>query len=102
MELAVCHHYRIPHSQFLGWAEQDRDKAIWWHVRQLQTCQSCGTRSEEWDETRGGRRDAYGPQSQICRGCEVKQGYEASIHDEQGRGERVVLIRNPEVNRADP
>ncbi|WP_405149429.1 hypothetical protein OG589_14495 [Sphaerisporangium sp. NBC_01403] len=96
LELAVCHHYLIPHSAFLSWSAEDRDKAIWQHIRKRQACGSCGTRPEEWDETRGGDRNAYIAEPERCRGCEVKQaGEEALASDkDRGRGARIVLIRN--------
>ena len=70
--MRVCAEYRMPHSEFLAWTQLDRDKAIWWHVRDRATCQSCGTRDEEWDEEVGGDRFAYAPAVGHCRGCEVK------------------------------
>ncbi|MCW2767778.1 MAG: hypothetical protein JWO11_3737 [Nocardioides sp.] len=94
LELAVCHHYLIPHSQFLAWDQDDRDKAIWQHIRKRQECQACGTRPEEWDETRGGDRNAYIGDLERCRGCEVKEAAQSSLVGDEGRGVRIVLIRN--------
>lgn len=96
--MAVCAQYHIPHSVFLGWSAADRDKAIWWHLRQAETCQGCGTRSAEWDERQGGHRNAYAAHKQRCRGCEVRQQGEESLDPKQdGRGVSIVLKRNPEV-----
>lgn len=66
--MAVCAEYRIPHSRFLSWSQEDRDKAIWFQVRQRQTCPQCGTRADEWE----GDRNAYVASFHHCRGCEVK------------------------------
>lgn len=89
--MAVCAEYRISHSQFLGWSESDRAKAIWWHVRQKTTCAGCGTRPEEWDETQGGDRHAYAAAKYVCAGCEQVQAFQASIKDDKTRGLYVAL-----------
>lgn len=92
--MAVCSHYRIPHSEFLGWRDSDRSKAIWHYVRQQEACPSCGTRAEEWDESKGGHRRAYIARKQRCYGCEARQQTEATIDPEKdGKGVHVVLER---------
>lgn len=94
VELAVCASFGIPHSEFLGWSAGDRDKSIWWHLRQQETCPSCGTRAEEWDPERGGHRVAYVARPERCHGCAAKQQVEESLDPKQdGRGVHVVLQR---------
>lgn len=83
MELGVCHHYRIPHSEFLSWSADDRDKAIWVWLRERQTCSSCGTRPDEWDPEQGGHRRAYLAETVICRGCQAVAGRDAALTDEE-------------------
>jgi hypothetical protein len=61
----------IPHSVFLAWDADDRDKALWWLIHQRGTCPTCGTRPEEWDEDQGGDLHAYVAEPHQCRGCEV-------------------------------
>lgn len=82
----MCAEYRISHSHFLGgppeWGRADRDKAIWWHVRQRGTCQSCGTRPEEWDDEQGGDLNAYHGTVGHCRGCEVQARTQREIDAE--------------------
>lgn len=77
--MALCAEYRIPHSHFLGgppvWTKEDRDKAIWFQVRQRQTCPGCGTRQEEWE----GDHNAYTHDFAFCRGCEVRSRGEAEL-----------------------
>lgn len=94
-EMAVCAVYRMPHSAFLGWDPVDRDKAIWWQIRQSETCRSCGTRPEEWDPNRGGDYNAYEPDVATCRGCELKAPMQDQIDKGVGtryrRGSYVVL-----------
>jgi hypothetical protein len=95
IELEVCHDYKIPHSEFLSWSQDDRDKAIWMHVRNKQTCGRCGTRAEEWDPEQGGHRHAYLAQADVCRGCQALEARENAMTDEQrGAGVHIVLRRN--------
>lgn len=94
LELRVCDHYRISHSQFLSWSEDDRDKAIWMFIRERQTCQQCGTRPEEWDPAQGGDRDAYHAVVTVCRGCQERESRLDTLTDAQrGRGVYVGLRR---------
>lgn len=92
--MKVCAAYRIPHSEFLGWDSLDRDKAIWFMVREAETCPSCGTREVEWDPEQGGNRQAYGAEIRRCRGCEVKQAAEESEDAKVGRGIYVGMRKN--------
>lgn len=91
--MAVCHHYRISHSEFLSWSQDDRDKAIWQHVRERSACSRCGTRPEEWDESRGGHRRAYVAVEKWCGGCEQIEAKQASLTGDEGRGIYVGLKR---------
>lgn len=96
--MAVAEKYRIPHSQLLDWSRPDREKAVWWHLRQAEACPSCGTRAEEWDPKRGGDRNAYSAVLHRCRGCEVSGRTEDSEEFKKaGRGVSVQLRRNREV-----
>lgn len=101
--MSVCAAYRIPHSQFLAWLDEDRDKAIWQHIRERQTCRQCGTRPQEWDPAQGGDRNAYVAEPERCRGCEVNQAAAASLTGDEGRGVRIVFTRPPkEVTHGRP
>lgn len=82
---------------FLAWDQDDRDKALWHHIWRRQECGACSTREEEWDEARGGHRHAYVAEPRRCRGCEVKDAARSSLDGTEGRGVRIVLIRNEEV-----
>lgn len=98
MELGVCHHYRIPHSEFLSWPQDDRDKAIWVYIRERSTCSQCGTRDSEWNPEEGGHRRAYLAETRVCRGCQaIAQRSEALTDEQRGRGHHVVLRRNPDL-----
>jgi hypothetical protein len=105
LELAVCAEYRIRHSEFLSWDIDDRDKAIAFHIRKRMECGRCGTRPEEWDETRGGHRYAYIADHERCLGCERIEAGRAALTGDEGRGVRIVLKPNPnreEATRAQP
>lgn len=95
--MAVCADYRIPHSVFLAWDKSDRDKAIWWHVRQREACPSCGTRRDEWDPEKGGREDAYVAAARRCKGCEAIGKRKRAVPDGVGDGVQVVLKPNSEA-----
>lgn len=98
--MAVCAAYRLPHSRFLAWSEDDRNKAIAWYLRERDTCPSCGTRPEEWD---GGRRRAYRATEHRCHGCEEIERHQAAIASDEWmsrqRGLKTVLVRTEEVGR---
>ena len=83
--MAVCADYKISHSHFLGgpnrWTPADRDKAIWWYVREKERWGSGGTRKADWDAD----RLAYSPKKVRCRGCEVKTTAEKSISQADSR-----------------
>lgn len=87
--MAVCADYKLPHSEFLEWDPSDRDKAIWWHLRQAEKCPGCGTRHSDWEKD----RDAYRAEIVRCRGCEIRQRTEDSITKDDGRGLQVQLIK---------
>lgn len=77
----------------LSWDKRDRDKAIWYHLRERSRCSGCGTLPEEWDEEQGGSRHAYAAVETRCRGCQVLQSgvHQMSKGPDKGRGIHVVL-----------
>lgn len=101
VELGVCHHFRIRHSEFLGWSPDDRDKAIWTWLRDRQTCAQCGTRPDEWDPDRGGHRRAYLAQIDVCRGCQAIDQRSKALTDEQRQPGMQVVLRKQEVTRGE-
>jgi len=97
LEMAVCAAYRIPHSVFLSWAPDDRDKALSWHLRQAEICKQCGTHPDDWDPKKGGHRRAFVAEILVCPGCEVRQREEHELSQprwEKVRGAYVVMRRN--------
>lgn len=91
----VCRAYQLPHSGFLRWSKDDRDKAIWEFVRSIETCPSCGTREAEWDPEQGGHRDARRAEKSRCRGCELLEYARDTVDESRdGKGVHVRLVRN--------
>jgi hypothetical protein len=94
--MEVADHYRIRHSEFLSWSQDDRDKAINYHLWKRAACSTCGTRQEEWDPERGGDRHAYSAVLGHCRGCqEIESKREQMKSGPQIRGTYLALQRNP-------
>lgn len=87
--MSVCAEYKIAHSEFLGWDDSDRDKAIWWHIRQAEKCPSCGTREGDWVKD----HNAFVGEKIRCRGCEIRERTQDSVTEADGRGVHVVLRR---------
>ena len=90
--MGYCAPRGIPHSWFLGgpyrWEPDDREKALAWHLHELERCPSCGTRPAEWDPRQGGDLHAYESQPHHCRGCEVKAGGDEEFEKTRARHRR--------------
>jgi len=65
--MSYCAPLGIPHSEFLGWNEEDQDKALSWHQRDKETCSRCGTHPSDWKLV----RFPFTAQLEICLGCEM-------------------------------
>lgn len=88
----------IFHSDFLARSQDDRDKAIWAHVRKQQACPHCGTRPEEWDPDKGGHRRAYLAEVQVCRGCQAIAERQKGLDDKQTRHGHHIVLKRREAN----
>lgn len=92
--MAICDDYGIPHSEFLGWEENDQDLAIAYRIYKAEHCSECGTSERDWEKD----RHAYSPEVRRCRGCEVRGLQEEmmrkDLEDAKGstHGLRVVLV----------
>jgi hypothetical protein len=75
-DLALCHEWGIPHSEFLEWEPEDRAKAIAFLFEKNSRCDLCGTAQWEWDNN----KRAYSPVEEKCMGCYYKEiaGQDAS------------------------
>lgn len=85
-ELEYCVPLGIPHSEFLGWDEDDQDKAVAYGQYQRTKCDGCGTAREDWTHP-----DAYIADVEICPGCErLEQERENDVA--KARGAKVGLL----------
>jgi hypothetical protein len=92
----VSRYYRISHSAFLEWSKSDRDKALWAHIREAETCGGCGTRPDEWNPAEGGSTTAYLPTEAVCPGCRrisERQAYLADKHQKHLPGGLKVRLK---------
>lgn len=82
-----CSDRGLPHSELLGWAEDDRAKQVAFLLVDAQRCSQCGTSQWEWDED----RFAYEPALHLCHGCFL---LDASAQDQTDAtpGSRMVLV----------
>ncbi len=78
----------IPHSAFLGWSEDDQDKALAWSAEQRLHCPGCGTRKDEWEAD----PFAFISGSERCPGCELLAQERKNIEEEGSDGVRVFLV----------
>lgn len=84
----------LPHSTFLGWSDDDQDKALAWQLEQRLCCGRCGTRRDEWDPERGGDRNAYVADVTRCSGCEVLDQAQRDLATmEDTHGVKIGLVR---------
>lgn len=95
-ELALCHGFGIPHSEFLSWRDDDQDKALAYAAFDRSICGGCGTRPAEWEAD----RHAYSAAVHSCPGCRetgaMKRAMERAGVEP---GEFPVLIPKAEARR---
>jgi len=91
--LAYCVPLGIPHSRFLGWDEDDQDKALAYLRDVAQVCGGCGTRASEWATD----QDAFVGWVTRCEGC--KRIEEEREHLEGEKGAHVGLMPQAEAIR---
>lgn len=85
-ELAYCVPLGLPHSEFLGWDETDRDKAIAWLAEQRETCDRCGTRESDWvHDGKALTPPKWDVDTYRCPGCAQIDRLARSIPDEADR-----------------
>lgn len=97
--MGYCGPRGIAHEgQFLTWSQSDRDKAIWWYLRDRAECSKCGTRDEEWTGADGRIRHAYYAAIMNCEGCAERERGEEAEELQNGRGKSIVLLANPEAD----
>lgn len=80
VQMQVCREWRIPHSTFLGgaedpdgyplppgvWTEDDREKAVAFVIHEAQRCKDCGTHPIDWPEE---TTEGFHVEGSFCWGC---------------------------------
>ena len=89
LELDYTAERGIPHSEFLGWDEEDQEKAIVWLTEQRLKCPDCGTREDEWNPKMGGELAAYHVYTYQCMVCKsIEDAHkDARIKDGKRKGQ---------------
>lgn len=89
-----CNAHGIPHSKFLEWDEDDRNKALAYLFEEGTKCGMCGTAEWEWEQEdeRGIVRPvrAYEPTGHFCMGCYLKSIVGEETGNEPGMSVRLV------------
>jgi len=88
MEVGWCSEHGLPHSHLLEWSDEDRAKLVAYLMESAARCQMCGTSPWEWEED----RLAYGPATEQCQGCYIKDTAAEDDDTPKLKGSRVVLI----------
>lgn len=86
--MAICEKYKVNHSAFLDWPEEDQDLAIAQHLRELDHCPRCHTSESKWQKN----RFAYKPEVRRCRGCEMRQLQEDDLQTQKGTAGMFVVM----------
>ena len=91
--------YRVPHSQFLGWDRDDRDKAIAHHLQERSRCTGCGLTRDQQDEAREqdraerGRWGTYVGWPVTCPGCRARAQVGSALTEKESVGRHIHLYR---------
>lgn len=95
--MAYCGPRALPHSEFLSWRREDRDKALWWVIHERTRCSSCGTRPDEFE----GDMNAFAAVPVHCRGCEIQAAADEEFekHRKEYRRGTTIQLRRAEVAR---
>ncbi len=95
--MAYCGPLGLPHSVFLTWDDDDRDKAVAYTRAMHHICKGCGTRPEEWEAN----PNAYIGDIYKCEGCVRLEGERENAAESTEKGlhvrllpEKVALARN--------
>lgn len=95
--MRLCRAYRLRHSEFLSWSDDDQDKAIaalaYEFERDAARCPSCHTARADWVDEDG--RDlavpAWAARVSTCPGCARVAAAQDLIPDDERAWKRVVL-----------
>ena len=102
-EMQFCNAHGIPHSKFLDWDEDDRNKAVAFLYEEGSKCGMCGTADWEWEQEdeRGIMRPvrAYEPTGHFCMGCYLKSVAGEETGQEPGMSVRLIPANSIEAHR---
>ncbi len=59
-----------------------------WLIEKALRCPDCGTYYEEWDEKKGGHRQAYYAKLQFCMGCKAKEDAYGAVRENNRDNDR--------------
>jgi hypothetical protein len=80
-------------SAFLGWDQADQDAALAWSADKSRRYPD-GTHPDEWDESKGGSRQAYHPHVNVHPGAALIAAVQSTEEfEEAGPGAHVHLVR---------
>lgn len=100
-ELTFCNSHGIPHSEFLEWDPDDRQKAIAFLLEEGSRCGMCGTADWEWvkEDEDGVEKPyrAYQPVGHFCMGCYLRS---VASEDSNEPGVTVKLVQSTSVEAA--
>jgi hypothetical protein len=66
IEMRLCKEWRIPHSEFLSWDEEDQAKALGHFVYEAQRCGQCGIHPTDWPDP---DEPVFEAAVKVCPGC---------------------------------
>lgn len=66
LEMRFCKDWRIPHSELLGWPEEDQTKALAYFIHEAQRCSDCGIHPNDWPDPDD---PIYQVEVRTCPGC---------------------------------
>lgn len=85
-----CGPLGIPHSAFLAWKDEDRDKAISHMLWKRKFCQRCGTDPSEWLDEEGKFMEPppFEAVTIMCGGCATLEEARAAMDKEEASATR--------------
>lgn len=66
MEMRLCKEWRIPHSEFLSWCDEDQSKALAHMAFEAHRCAQCGIHPTDWPDPDEPTFEAV---VKVCPGC---------------------------------
>lgn len=82
--MEYCAPLGIPHSEFMGWNDDDRNKALSYVAWKKKFCSKCGTDPDEWMDEDGkfAEPPPYEAVTNVCYGCATLEEERAGMDKE--------------------